>query len=72
MKKEEGIMPVVIPTFDPTRGGTTTGQNKPIGNSGSHDSGNGGNHGGSGRGRNSSKAPKAKTKAKAKKEEKAE
>ena len=71
MKKEEGIMPVVIPTFDPTRGGTTTGQNKPIGNGGSHDSGSGGNHGGSGRGRNS-KAPKTETKAKAKKEEKAE
>lgn len=71
MKKEEGIMPVVIPTFDPTRGGTTTGQNKPIGNGGSHNSGSGGDHGGSGRGRNS-KAPKTETKAKAKKEEKAE
>ena len=64
-------MPVVIPTFDPTRGGTTTGQNKPKGNCGSHESGGGGTQGGGGRGRNS-KAPTAETKAKAKKEEKAE
>ena len=41
-------MPVVIPTLDPTRGGTTT---NPKGNGGSHNSGGGGNHGGGGRSR---------------------
>lgn len=51
-------MPVVIPTIDPTRGGTTTGQNKPKGNGGSHGSGSGADHGGGGKGRN--EAPKDK------------
>lgn len=53
-------MPVVIPTLDPTRGGTTTGENKPKGNGGSHNSGSGGDHGGGGKGRN--EAPKKEEK----------
>lgn len=42
-------MPVIIPTLDPTRGGTTT--NPPKGSGGGHNSGGGGNHGGGGKGR---------------------
>ena len=51
-------MPIIVPTTDPTRGGTTL--NKPKGNGGSHGSGSGGDHGGGGKGRN--EAPKDKEK----------
>lgn len=51
-------MPIIVPTTDPTRGGTTL--NKPKGNGGSHNSGSGGDHGGGGKGRN--EAPKKEEK----------